>query len=415
MPKPKLLIIGFVWPEPTSTAAGTRMIQLIKAFMGFGYDITFASASATTERSFNLENLGVKTQNIRLNHTSFDDFIRQLNPQIVMFDRFMTEEQFGWRVTEHCPEAIKILDTEDLHLLRKGRQLAFKQGKPFDDSFLYNDYTKREIAAIYRCDQSLIISEEEMCYLRGEFEINPDLLLYLPFLLESVLYERMASLPKYEQRNHFVTIGNFRHDPNLDAVLYLKDIIWPLIKKQLPEAELHIYGAYPNHKVLQLHNEIEGFLIKGEAEDVDKIMQNSRVCLAPLRFGAGLKGKVLDAFKNGTPCVMTSVAAEGIFDVTETSDCVLDNPKDFAKMAKLLYNDVSEWQFYSNEGFKLINERFQKEKFEKLLFDTIQLLLKNISQHRHNNFIGQLLQHHTLQSTRYMSKWIEAKQIQNPG
>jgi glycosyltransferase involved in cell wall biosynthesis len=412
--KPKLLIIGFVWPEPTSTAAGTRMIQLIKAFIGFGYDITFVSASATTERSYNLENLGVQTKSIRLNDSGFDDFIIELSPQIVMFDRFMTEEQFGWRVTENCPNALKILDTEDLHLLRKGRQLALKQEKTFDDSFLYNDVTKREIAAIYRCDESLIISEEEMCYLCGEFEINPDLLLYIPFLVDSVLPEHMASFPKYEFRKRFVTIGNFRHEPNLDAVMYLKDTIWPLIKKQLPEAELHIYGAYPNNKVLQLNNEKEGFLIKGQAEDVDKVMKNSRVCLAPLRFGAGLKGKVIDAFKNATPCIMTSIAAEGIFEIEETSECVLDNPKDFAKMAVSLYNDASKWQFYRNEAIKLINERFQKETFEKRLFDTIEHLLNNLSTHRHHNFVGQLLQHHTMQSTKYMSKWIEAKQIQNP-
>lgn len=413
MSKPRLLIIGFVWPEPKSTAAGTRMIQLIEIFQGFGYHITFVSASAKTNHSFNLESIGVKTASIELNHASFDEFIAKLNPQIVMFDRFMTEEQFGWRVSEQCPNAIKILDTEDLHFLRKGRQLALKQEMPFNDSFLYNDVTKREIASIYRCDLSFIISQEELCLLQGEFEINSNLLLYVPFMLSLINTDQIDTLPKFEERLNFITIGNFRHEPNLDAVLYLKDTIWPLIKKQLPEAELHIYGAYPNNKVLQLNNEKEGFLIKGRAEDVDKVFKNSRVCLAPLRFGAGLKGKVIDAFKNGAPCVMTSIAAEGIFEIDETFDCVLDNPKDFAIKAILLYKDASKWQFFSNIGFKLINERFQKEPFEKRLFNTIEHLLNNLSEHRHHNFVGQLLQHHTMQSTKYMSKWIETKQTQN--
>lgn len=412
--QPKLLIIGFVWPEPISTAAGTRMMQLIEIFHGFDYRITFVSASAKTNNSFDLERAGVKTASIKLNHSSFDEFIADLNPQIVMFDRFMTEEQFGWRVTEICPNAIKILDTEDLHFLRKGRQLALKQGTSFDDSFLYNDITKREIASIYRCDLSLIISEEEMCFLRGEFEINPNLLLYLPFLLKPVTLEQIEALPKFEERSNFVTIGNFRHEPNLDAVLYLKQTIWPLIKAKLPEAELHIYGAYPTEKVLQLNNEKEGFLVKGHVADVNTVMQSSRICLAPLRFGAGLKGKVIDAMKNGTPCIMTSVAAEGIFNLMETDDCVLDNPKDYAKQAVLLYKDPSEWQFYSNNGFKVINERFQKEKFEKVLINTVENLSSNLARHRYENFIGQLLQHHTVQSIKYMSKWIEAKQLQNP-
>lgn len=410
----KLLIIGFVWPEPKSSAAGSRMMQLIEAFQSFGFQITFVSACAKTENSFQLNSIGVDTKFIELNNSSFDDFVKTLNPKVVIFDRFMTEEQYGWRVTENCPDAIKILDTEDLHFLRKGRQIALKLGKAFDDSFLYNDFTKREIAAIYRCDLSLIISEEEMCFLQGEFEISSDLLLYLPFMLNKIEPEQIQSLPDFEARANFVTIGNFRHEPNLDAVLYLKETIWPLIKSKLPEAEIHIYGAYPNDKVMQMNNPKDGFIVKGFAADVSKVMQNSKVCLAPLRFGAGLKGKVIDAMKNGTPCVMTSVAAEGIFHLMETHDCVLDNPKDFAKKAILLYKDKSVWQGFSNDGFKVINERFQKEKFEKRLKDIIEELSSNLENHRHRNFIGQLLQHHTLQSTKYMSKWIEAKQLQNP-
>src|SRR5690606_5459984 len=128
----KLLIIGFVWPEPKSSAAGSRMMQLIEAYISFGYDVTFASACAKTETAFDLKTIGIQTENIQLNHSSFDDFVKQLQPDAVLFDRFMTEEQFGWRVAEQCPNALRILDTEDLHCLRKGRQQALKDGKPFD-------------------------------------------------------------------------------------------------------------------------------------------------------------------------------------------------------------------------------------------------------------------------------------------
>lgn len=410
----KLLIIGIVWPEPKSTAAGSRMMQLIEAFNYFGYDITFASTSAKTDHSFNLNDIGVNSASIELNCSSFDVFVKQLNPQIVIFDRFMIEEQFGWRVTENCPKALKILDTEDLHFLRKGRHLALQQNQVFDDSYLYNDYTKREIASIYRCDLSLIISEEEMCYLRGEFEINPDLLMYLPFMLNEITAKEITLLPNYNQRTNFISIGNFRHEPNLDAVIYLKETIWPLIHSKLPEAEMHVYGAYPSERVFQLNNVKEKFLVKGFAPDVNMVMQNSKVCLAPLRFGAGLKGKVVDAMKNGTPCIMSSIAAEGIFDILETNDCFLDNPKDFAKKAILLYRDQSEWQFHSNDGFRVINERFQKDKFQKQLGSKVESLLQNLQEQRHDNFIGQLLQHHTMQSTKYMNKWIEEKNLHNP-
>ena len=150
----KLLIIGFVWPEPKSSAAGGRMMQLIDVFQSQNYDITFASPCAKSDNAFNLESIGVTQTTIALNNSSFDAFVKTLNPTVVMFDRFMMEEQFGWRVSEQCPNAVKILDTEDLHSLRKGRHQAFKDDKPFDKTYLFSDIAKREIASIYRCDLS---------------------------------------------------------------------------------------------------------------------------------------------------------------------------------------------------------------------------------------------------------------------
>ena len=118
----KLLVIGSVWPEPSTTAAGCRMQQLLGAFLRFGYKITFASTASRTEYSLDLEKVGVAEVTIQLNHSSFDDFIKKLLPTIVIFDRFMIEEQFGWRVAEFAPKALRILNTEDLHALRKARE-----------------------------------------------------------------------------------------------------------------------------------------------------------------------------------------------------------------------------------------------------------------------------------------------------
>src|SRR5690606_21959094 len=100
----------------------------------------------------------------------------------VLFDRFMIEEQYGWRVQQECPSALKILDTEDLHSLRHARQQVVKKGKEHQALDLYSDLAKREIAAILRCDLSLIISEIEMDLLLSTYHIDPSLLHYLPFL-----------------------------------------------------------------------------------------------------------------------------------------------------------------------------------------------------------------------------------------
>ncbi|MCG8753208.1 glycosyltransferase, partial [Tenacibaculum finnmarkense] len=159
----QLLIIGYVWVEPNSSAAGSRMLQLIELFKKNNYKITFASPAQKGEKAFNLSEIGVNEASIALNSASFDGFIEELNPEIVLFDRFMMEEQFGWRVAENCPDAIRILDTEDLHFLRKTRHQQLKKGQNFStDALLKSVDAKREIASILRCDLSLIISTYEM-------------------------------------------------------------------------------------------------------------------------------------------------------------------------------------------------------------------------------------------------------------
>ena len=409
MASKNLLIIGFVWPEPKSSAAGSRMMQLIEVFKSEKHQITFASPCAKTDNAFNLESIDISQVSIELNNSSFDIFIKKLNPDVVLFDRFMMEEQFGWRVAEQCPDALRILDTEDLHGLRKGRQQAFKDKKPFEVSYLFNDIAKREIASIFRSDLSLIISEAEMDILKHQFKVDESLLLYLPFMLDSISEEDIKVLPKFENRNHFITIGNFLHEPNYNAVLNLKETIWPLIKATLTKAELHIYGAYASQKVNQLHNDKEGFLIKGFAQDVNEVMQHAKVCLAPIRFGAGLKGKLIDAMKNGTPCVTTSIGAEGMFGNLDANGFVEDNPKLFSNKAMELFKNETLWKSKQKNGFEIINERFDRKVHQEKFLKTIAETTQQLNQHRLNNFTGQMLQHHTLQSTKFMSKWIEEK------
>lgn len=412
--KKKLLIIGFVWPEPKSSAAGSRMLQLVEQFQNQGYEIMFASAAKMSKNTFDLSSLGIEMQTIYLNDSSFDAFITKFKPEAVLFDRFMTEEQYGWRVAKQCPEALRILDTEDFHGLRKARELALKENKDVSVLHLQNDITKREIASMYRCDLSLIISEAEIDILTTQFKIDKSLLYYLPFLLESIpivsrIKEEINLLPTFKERQHFITIGNFLHAPNYDAALYLKQTIWPLIRKELPKAELHVYGAYESQKVTQLNNNKEGFLVRGFADNVNNVMKNAKVCLASLRFGAGLKGKLIDAMQNGTPCAMSSIAAEGMFGELEPNGFIEDKPEAFAKKAVELYNDASLWKANQKSCIKILNQRFNKMDFESSFSFKITELISNLITHRQANFVGQLMMHQTLQSTKYMSKWIEEK------
>ena len=402
-----LLIIGQTFPEPTTTAAGGRMLQLIEMFTSHGYGITFASSASSSEKSFNLDSIGVTTQQIVINDSSFDDFVRQLNPTLVLFDRFITEEQFAWRVTQSCPKALKILDTEDLHFLRKARQQALKDATDVKDANLFTETAKREIASILRCDLSLIISEFEMRLLADTFAVSKEILYYLPFMVTKL--PDSSNFPGFEQRANFMTIGNLLHGPNVDSVLYLKKEIWPLIKKKLPQAQLYIYGNYAPQHILELHNQKQGFYIMGWADSVAHVMQKTRVCLAPLRFGAGLKGKLLDAMLYGTPGVTTSIGAEGMYGDLLTPGVIADTPEAFAELSVAIYSDKIKWQQNAQRGVEIVKARYNGKAIAKDFMTHLDALKINLKLHRQSHFVGQILQHHSLQASKYLSKWIEEK------
>jgi len=288
--------------------------------------------------------------------------------------------------------------------MRQARQLAVKENREFTSEDLFSDVAKREIASILRCDLSLMVSEFEIELLQNQFKVSKDLLFYLP-----IFAERLNEIPTFAKRNDFVFIGNFLHEPNWDCVKYLSDTIWPLLHRKLPEAKMLIYGAYPSQKVLELNKPKQNFYIKGRADDALEVIKNAKVVLAPIRFGAGIKGKLLEAMQCGTPSVTSSIGAEAMAETLEWNGFIKDNPNEFVEAVVKLYNDEKLWQQCQENGFEILDKRYKKSLFEKIFITEINSLLDNLKQHRNNNFFGSILQHHLVSSTKYMSKWIEEK------
>ena len=410
-PDKTLLVIGYVWPEPDSSAAGSRMLQLLQAFQQGGYRVVYASPADDSPHAADLAALSVQTQRIELNAASFDAFIQQLQPAAVLFDRFMMEEQFGWRVEKFCPQALRILDTEDLHSLRHVRHAMLKADPdrlPLEPpaEFTSSELAIREIAAILRCDLTLMISEFEMTWLQTRFQVPASQLLYLPFMQE---HQVPTAVPGFAGRQHFVSIGNFRHEPNWDAVRYLKEQLWPAIRTALPQAELHVYGAYPPKKATQLHNEKQGFLVKGWAPDARQVISQARVLLAPLRFGAGLKGKLIDAAQCGTPAVTTAIGAEGMYAADSPCALIADTAPALARAAITLYQDEALWRQLQQNALQLIERRFAYAGHATRFLQRLAEVDAQLTQHRQQHFYGMMLRHHSLKSTQYMAQWIEAK------
>ncbi|MBK5534413.1 glycosyltransferase [Pseudomonas sp. TH08] len=421
----KVLVIGYVWPEPRSSAASGHVMQILETFLQQGWDITFSSPAGPGEHKADLAELGIREMPIELNSSSFDTFIRELAPDIVLFDQFMMEEQFGWRVEEQCPTALRVLETSDLQSLRHARHQRLKDRLKADaneDDFseLFTralreefelmadtDLAKREIAALYRCDLNLMISEVEIELLREQFGLPADLLHWCPLMIDPPT----AAPRAFDDREHFLSIGNFRHAPNWDAVLWMKSTVWPLIRQQLPKAQLHLYGAYTPPKATALHNPAQGFHVMNWAEDALQVMSAAKVCLAPLRFGAGIKGKLIDAMLCGTPSVTTPIGAEGMHGDLAWPGAVTRTATEFANHAVQLYKDEALWQAAQKAGDTLLGERYQYAVHGPTLIEKLRHCQEHLKALRNSNFTGSMLRHHQHKSTKYMSQWIEAKNL----
>jgi glycosyltransferase involved in cell wall biosynthesis len=418
-----VLIIGYVWPEPRSSAASGHVMQLIDCFLEQGWQITFASAASEGEQRADLAALGITEVAIELNSSSFDRFVSELQPDVVLFDQFLMEEQFGWRVEKHCPNALRVLETCDLQSMRHARHQMLKEqlkesaaSEHYDELFAapgaqifermaVTDLAQRELASFYRSDLNLVVSDVEIELLTTHFKVPGELLHWCPLMLRDLPH----SASGFGDREHFLTIGNFRHAPNWDAVLWLKNTIWPLIRQQLPSAQLHVYGAYTPPKATALHNAAQGFHIMNWAEDALEVMSAARVSLAPLRFGAGIKGKVTDAMLCGTPTVTTPIGAEAMYGDLPFPGAIATDAQTFADRAVRLYRDQALWDQAQRDGFAVLHERFRHEQHCATLIERINQLRDNLQAHRTANFTGAMLRHHQHKSTQYMSQWIEAK------
>ena len=400
----KALILGWVWPEPASSAAGSRILSLIEVLQYIGYQIHFASAANKTDYSFQFSNEVIEHK-VNLNDSSFDDWLKELDPKLVLFDRINCEEYFGWRVNKYCPDAIRVLDCEDLQCLRIAREKALKKNIEFHYEDLINEpVSLREIACIRRSDLSIIISKVEIQILQDIFKVHPSKIHYTPLLIETP-----KNFKNFEERSNFMSIGNFKHPPNLDAVKYLKSNIWPIIRKLKPDAEIDIYGSYCTDKVLQFNDIKNGFHIHGRANNAIEVISNAKVLLAPIRYGAGQKGKLLEAMYSGTPSITSSIGAESMLTDHHWGGFVSNDDQSFAKNAIKLLDSKTEWEIAKQNGLAILKKHFDKIEHQSQLKHRLSTL--NVIESRANqDFNDKLTIHHSFKNAEFMSKWIEIKQ-----
>ncbi len=173
-------------------------------------------------------------------------------------------------------------------------------------------------------------------------------------------------VPGFDERHDILFVGYFGHPPNPDAILWFVKEVFPFVHQNIPDAKLHVVGSQPTEEVLKLRSEsinITGFV---SDEELTRYYQTCKVAILPLRFGAGVKGKLLESLHHQIPTVITSVAAEGVPEI-ENYSLIADNARDFAEKIKLLYQDKNVWEKYSAGGKELIEKYYTEEVAGKLL------------------------------------------------
>lgn len=319
------LLLSYVWPDPQASAAGTRTWSLLRHLHEQGVGCTVACASSPAERcSRALQASGMRLERAFPNRASeTSDMLLRNRPDVVIFDRYYAEESWSHVVRDTLPDALRVLDMQDVHGLRGCRQRCIERGEEdLLEVFLrrpsaWDGSMQRELASVLRSDLTIVVSRTEEILLERICGISKEKLVVAPFFRHDDTLTPLKDLPTYEERKHFVAIGNWDHAPNADAAAWLAATLWRRIRDALPEgmkdAELHLYGARARGKSNWLADSHSGVRFMGFMDSLEQL-QKYRVMLAPLRFGAGVKGKILDAWSHGMPVVTTPIGAEGTCD-----------------------------------------------------------------------------------------------------
>lgn len=400
-----VLVIGHAWPEPKSSAAGSHLLQILESFLARGWQVTFASPAALDESRADLSALGIAERTITQDDGSFERCVAERAPDVVLFDRFRMEEQFGGRVEQLCPNALRVLETGSLQSLGEARHALLRRRlvlgldpNDFRELFatsgpdLYRQMapvklTQRELAAILRCDLSLVASDVEIDLLVNGFGIPPALLHWCPPMLKAA----QTPARPFNEREHLVGLVDFRQANHRDAVLWLKHNIWPMIRRHLPEAHLRLHVIDPDNKASTLHDRDGGLLILDRSHDRLETLGQARVCLAPLRFGAGTKDELSDALLAGTPSVTTPIGAEAMHGALPWPGLVSGTAEGLAQAAVSLYRDEARWNQAQRDARQLLGAHYDGNWHRNALAERIEQTLMELDDQRLYNFTGALL------------------------
>ncbi|MEZ5496617.1 MAG: glycosyltransferase [Gammaproteobacteria bacterium] len=353
----RILIFDACTPTPDQDSGSLRMMNLIIILKELGYHVIFMPENLSHNDRYTeeLQQLGVEC--IYTPHiTNPVDYLKDKGKYLdaVILSRYYVAEQVMPFIREYCPKAQIIFDTVDLHYVRERRMSEISNDKKL--ASMAEKTREKELDVAKACDVTLVVSPYEVEVLGDEIPQSDVKVL-------TNIHEIYGCRKPYSTRKDIMFIGGYQHTPNVDAVLWFVEKIFPLIIKQLPEIKFHIIGSRAPKEIQNLAS--DNIIYHGFVEDIEPFMDDIRIAVAPLRYGAGVKGKVNMSMSYGQPVVGTKVAVEGMYTQEGVDVLKAETPEEFSNQVVRLYQDENLWNTISEGGLKNVENYFSFDAAKK--------------------------------------------------
>jgi len=346
----RLLVIDHYVPTPDKDSGSLRLFSIIEILVESGWKVILWPDNLARSEPYvhKLQNMGVE---VYYGPCSFEEEIKIIGPHL--HGAILTRPHIAPSYLDTLKResnAMIVYDTVDLHFVREERRAKVEGSKKILEEA--RRWKETELYLSRAADRVVVVTPEEKEILERE-GIN-DKVVVIPNI-HQVFEEGKA----FEERRGLMFIGGFVHPPNIDAMLWFVGEIFPIIQNQLPGVHLKICGSNPPREIRRLSG--DAIEVTGYVPDVSPFFQSNRVFVSPLRYGAGLKGKIGQSMGYGLPVVTTSIGAEGYKSIGEPPMLIADSPQEFAEEVVKLYTEKALWEKMARQGKEFIKRHFSKE------------------------------------------------------
>ena len=354
----RVLFLDATTPTPDCDAGSVVIYQFMKIFLKIGYGVSFVPVDnllAVDSYTEDLQRMGVECWHHPF-ISSVDDYLAKHGKKFDLI--FMYRAPHAARhldaVRMYAPQAKVVLNTVDLHFLREERQAQVESS---ETRFKMAQVLKeRELSVMHHTDATILLNKSEVELIR---ELAPTVKTFMLPLTQDIPGCRRP----FPERKDIVFIGGFNHLPNIDAVKYFSTEIMPLIRELLPGVRFIVVGSNPPEELSQYAcKDIE---IRGFVANLAEVFDICRVSVAPLRFGAGMKGKIVTSLSYGVPCITTTIGAEGMGLSHGRNILIADDAVTCAQAVVDVYNSEEHWHEISSAGVDFARANFSADVVEK--------------------------------------------------